>query len=55
MGPEPESEYDEITDTYPFDNVDFGFKENTSEQGWVLKPAWKGPLSFTVKIQRILP
>ena len=57
MGIEPEGEYDETTDTWTilFDNVDFGFKENTAEPGWVLNTLWEGPLSFTVEIQRLLP
>jgi hypothetical protein len=56
MGPEPESEYDELTDTWTvfFDNVNFGFAENTAEEGWALETYWEGPLSFTVKIKRIL-
>ena len=57
MGPEPESEYDETTDTWTatFGNVDFKFEVNNSEIGWAPETIWEGQLSFTVEMQRILP
>ena len=49
MGPEPEGEYDETSDTWIviFDTV---FELSVSDNN-----IWEGPLSFTVEIQRILP
>jgi hypothetical protein len=59
-GPEPEGEFDEITDTWTV-TFDTSYEllewtgEVNPETGNIETKIWEGQLSFTVEIQRILP